>query len=204
MIPVNQSQSVSGGDTDDRPALRGPISCETNAAHATEVVLAGAETKVVQIKRYGNRVGELRTCFLFWSHYLLMMNLFEQSASLVAHNGLLVNWPFDSDAHPPTANWDLINEARPALMRTATRENLKMNDRPFCFASLCLNSSTRAAHSTTAGATADALDEVALVAVTIVSQQMCCVTVYPGIRHYAVGTTPPSLALYTLRSQRLA
>lgn len=27
-----------------------------------------------------------------------------------AHNGLLVNWPFDSDAHPPVANWGLINE----------------------------------------------------------------------------------------------
>ena len=42
------------------------------------------------------------------------MNLLEQSLSPVllrgAHNGLLVNWPFDSDAHPPTANWDLINE----------------------------------------------------------------------------------------------
>lgn len=27
-----------------------------------------------------------------------------------ARNGLLVNWPFDSDAHPPVANWGLINE----------------------------------------------------------------------------------------------
>ena len=27
-----------------------------------------------------------------------------------AHNGLLVNWPFDSDGHPLVANWGMINE----------------------------------------------------------------------------------------------
>lgn len=36
---------------------------------------------------------------------LLMVTL-----SCAAHNGRLVNWPFDSDAHPPEANWGLINE----------------------------------------------------------------------------------------------
>lgn len=30
--------------------------------------------------------------------------------SCAAHNGFLVNWPFDSEAHPLVANWGLINE----------------------------------------------------------------------------------------------
>lgn len=41
---------------------------------------------------------------------VLLMSLLSPVQPCAAHNGLLVNWPFDSNAHTLLANWGLINE----------------------------------------------------------------------------------------------
>lgn len=40
----------------------------------------------------------------------LLMALLSPAQPCAVHNGRLVNWPFDSVAHPLLANWGLINE----------------------------------------------------------------------------------------------
>lgn len=61
------------------------------------------------------------TCFLLFPNdeFPLMVRSLAVG-SVGAHNGLLINWPFDSDAHPPVANRGLINEVL-ALLRAPFR-----------------------------------------------------------------------------------